>query len=85
MRPARTMGGLTIQVAALTDASSARRLVARLRTAGYDAYLLPPPANGADAFYRVRVGHYASRARANLVVTRLERRMGEKLWITRER
>jgi cell division septation protein DedD len=81
--PLRRGSALTIQVAALTDGASARALVATLRTAGYSAYLVEPI--GGDGLYRVRVGHFTSRATASHVVTRLERRMGEKLWVTRER
>ena len=77
--------GFTIQVAALSDLESARRLAAELQQAGYRSYVVNPPPEDANGLYRVRVGRYASRASANRVLPRLERLRGEKLWVTRER
>ena len=77
-------GGFTIQVAALSDLESARTLAAELERSGYRSYVVNPPPEDAQGLYRVRVGRYTSRASANRVVTRLERILGEKLWVTRE-
>jgi hypothetical protein len=76
-------GAYTIQVAALTEAENARALIGELKRLGYDAYLVEPPTETTDALYRVRVGNYQSRAAAQRAVTRLERHLGVKLWITR--
>ena len=72
----------TIQIAALTDAGHARGLTDELKRAGFAAYLVTPPAGG-DGLYRIRVGTYATRAAAQRMVVRLEKRLGLKLWITR--
>jgi cell division septation protein DedD len=74
----------TIQVAALSELSSARALVAELKQAGYVAYVVVPSPAETEGLYRVRVGHYTTRALATRTVTRLERLRGEKLWVTRE-
>jgi len=76
--------GYTIQIAALVNEENARALTAELKRAGFAAYLLVPPPE-ADDLYRVRVGHYATRAAAQATVDHLEQRLGLKLWVTRDR
>lgn len=78
-------GTYTIQVAALSDAGQARRLAGDLKRSGFDAYLIEPPPDAADALHRVRVGKYESRTSAQRAVSRLENHLGLKLWVTRAR
>jgi cell division protein FtsN len=53
----------TVQVNAFTDERSAQRLAERLKQKGYDAYVVTANIKGRD-WYRVRVGHYPTRAQA---------------------
>jgi hypothetical protein len=73
----------TIQIAALSDASRAAALAGELKAAGFPAYLEPEAAE--SPWHRVRVGRYATRAAVEKVLLRLEKRLGEKLWVIRER
>jgi len=75
----------TIQIAALNDPLRARGIVADLKAAGFAAYLVAPPASAPDDPYRIRVGRYTSRVAAQQTVTQLEKKLGEKLWVTRAR
>lgn len=59
--------GWTVQVTATTDAAEARALVQRLRSRGYDAYLVQAPSREGVTWYRVRVGRFSPRERAKAV------------------
>jgi len=37
-----------------------------------------------DRLYRVRVGHYATRAAVEKIRVQLEKRLAERLWVIRE-
>ncbi|HET7618687.1 MAG TPA: SPOR domain-containing protein [Vicinamibacterales bacterium] len=76
-------GPFTVQVAALNDPLRARHIVDDLQDAGFEAYLVEPPAADPDGPYRVRVGRYGSRVTAQRTAEELERRLGEKLWVTK--
>ena len=52
----------TVQVAATKNARSAQREVARLKKAGYDAYLVEPRKRG--GFYKIRVGRFTTKSEA---------------------
>lgn len=78
-------GLYTIQVAAMSEPSNARELMQELKRVGFDAYLIEPGAGAPDALYRVRVGKYETRTSAEREVSRLESRLGLKMWITRTR
>jgi cell division septation protein DedD len=56
-----------VQVTATTDAAEARALVQRLRSRGYDAYLVQAPSREGVTWYRVRVGRFSPRERAKAV------------------
>ncbi len=71
-----------MQVAALTDATRARTMVDDLKALGFAAYVLAPISESAPNPYRVRVGHYTTRAAATRMATRLGARLGVKLWVT---
>jgi sporulation related protein len=73
-------GIYTIQVAAMNDSSRARAIVAELTGAGFAAYLVEPARRGAP--YRVRVGHFATRASAQQMAVRIQSQTGSKPWVT---
>lgn len=75
--------GFAVQVTALRDHSEANAIVKRLAGKGYPAYVLPPPAGGAAAVYRVRVGKYKNRREAEDVAARLEKEEQFRTWISR--
>ena len=54
-----TTGGYAVQVAAFTSRPDAEALANKLRTRGYSAHV-----DGSGAPFRVRIGHYATRAAA---------------------
>lgn len=74
-------GNLTIQVAAVKDRSEADRIAKRLQGKGYDAYVAEPAESG--AMFRVRVGHYAEKADADKIASRLAREEKFRPWVTR--
>ena len=55
-----------------------------LKATGLPAYLVTPPTGEPDGPYRVRIGPYLTRAAAQKTAAALEKRRGEKLWVTRE-
>jgi cell division protein FtsN len=61
----------TVQVNAFPDERSAQRLADRLKQKGYDAYVTTANFNGRD-WYRVRVGHYPTRAQAKQFIEQLQ-------------
>lgn len=65
--------GWTVQVTATTDAAEARALVQRLRSRGYDAYMVQAPTREGVTWYRVRVGRFSPRDRAK--AEELQRRL----------
>ena len=65
----------TIQVAESTNARHARAMVDELKRAGHGAYL-ETAASDRNGGYRVRVGHYSTRAEANRSARRLETVLG---------
>jgi cell division septation protein DedD len=83
--PIERAGGFTIQIAALNDPLRAKDIVSALKATGMPAYLVNPTAADPDAPYRVRVGPYATRTAAQETAAVLEKRRGEKLWITKEK
>ncbi len=75
----------TIQIAALSDPARAIALARKLTIAAFPAYVVEPGAPDPDRLYRVRVGPYATRVAVDKVRIRLEKRLGERLWVIRER
>jgi hypothetical protein len=49
------------------------------------AYVLTPSPDEPGGPYRVRVGPYTTRTAAQRTAAALERKRGDKLWVTRER
>ena len=67
--PAAARGGnFTIQVGAFKDRASADRVVTRLKSKGFPAYVVAPEGDG---LFNVRVGGYEARADAERVGNRL--------------
>jgi cell division septation protein DedD len=65
-------GHFTIQVASVRDIKGAERMVARLRTKGYQAYQIRSDVAGRGVWYRVRVGGYEDRDAADKVLRKLK-------------
>ena len=61
----------------------AEAIVERLSRRGYPAYVLGPTLGSPAQIYRVRVGSYLDRQKAQEVVLRLETEEKLKPWITR--
>ncbi|MGH7859358.1 MAG: SPOR domain-containing protein, partial [Candidatus Binatia bacterium] len=70
-----------IQVYSSTNAERARQITARLERGGFSVRTLAPAA-ATGANYRVRVGPYPDRARAERAATRLRREFKLDTWIT---
>lgn len=68
-------GDWSVQVSATRDPRTADTILRRLKTKGYEAFVLKVRRRG-ETFYRVRVGHYGSLEEAQQVVTRLRREPG---------
>jgi len=68
-------GDWSVQVSATRDPRTADSVLQRLRTKGYDAFVLKIRRRG-ETFYRVRVGHYASLEEAQQVESRHRRETG---------
>lgn len=64
-------GLLTIQVASLKSAKAARKMVASLKSKGYDAYKVRASVPGKGTFHRIRVGHFADSNEAGRVAAKL--------------
>ena len=78
-------GSFTIQIAALNDPVRAKNVAAELKASGFPAYIVEPGAADPDGPYRIRVGRFRSRAAAQVLATKLETTLGEKLWVTTAR
>jgi len=74
--------GWTVQVNATTNQEEARNLAARLKSRGYEAYVVQAPVRG-QTWFRVRVGRLTSRDAAKELEQRLRRAEGiEEAYIT---
>ena len=78
-----TTGGVEIQVAVLSERSSAEALASRLRGKGYEARVMITRSEG-KTLYRVRVGGYPDRTAAEAAAARLEKEENLKTWIPRQ-
>ena len=72
----------TIQVAESANVRHAKGMVDELKNAGHAAYL-EPSASGSGGMYRVRVGHYVSRADATRSARTLEKALGWGMSVVR--
>jgi len=75
-RRAPARGTYTIQVASFADETSATALTKRLKGKGYDAYVTQSDVPGVGVRWRVRVGHFENRVKAQSVAERLQKKEG---------
>lgn len=81
--PAEPTGpGVAVQVSAFRVRQEADALANRLIGKGYSAYVVPP-APGAPALFRVRVGKFKEQGEANRVAQRLKKEEQFDPWIVR--
>jgi cell division septation protein DedD len=80
--PEPTGPGVAVQVSAFRVRQEADALANRLVGKGYSAYVVPP-APGAPALFRVRVGKFKEQAEANRVAARLKKEEQFEPWIVR--
>lgn len=71
----------TLQVGSFVDKDSAQKLVVRLRTRGYPAYLMEATLSEQDIRYRVRVGSFVDKPDARRMADRLEAKEGLKAFV----
>jgi rare lipoprotein A len=77
-------GAYFVQVAAVKQRAEADRIVADLKKKGYDAYVFAPDAGDQLGVFRVRVGSFKDKRRADVLAQRLMREgKGYKPWVTR--
>lgn len=73
---------LVIQVFSSADEGQARDVLNRVLAGGFSAFLSPDQVDG-QTMYRVRVGPFHTRSRAEEVAARLKQRFKLDTWITR--
>ena len=79
-----TAGDYTIQVAAVKKRAEADRIVKGLKAKGYDAYVFPPDGGDQLGVFRVRVGSFKDKQKADALAQQLTREgKGYKPWVTR--
>jgi DedD protein len=74
--------GFAVQIAALNVRSEADAIAKRLSSKGYAAYVVSP-ANGTPTVFRVRVGKFPTRRKAETVASKLQKEEQFKPWVTR--
>ncbi|MBW2054020.1 MAG: SPOR domain-containing protein [Deltaproteobacteria bacterium] len=80
--PPPPRNNFTIQVAALADRDKALNLVISLREKGYDAYFYHVQ-NKSKRYFRIRVGHYKSRAEAEAAMAGMKKTGWRDMFISR--
>lgn len=75
-------GKFTIQVSAFQNRGQADHLVSNLKNKGYDAYIAQAVIPGKGIWFRVRIGHYASRDDAQKTANTLKRKEGISTYVT---
>jgi cell division septation protein DedD len=74
----------TVQVAAVKRRDEANAMVKRLKTKGYDAYVFVPENGDSVGGFRVRIGSFSDRHKAEVLAERLLREEKRyKPWVTR--
>lgn len=74
-------GKTFVQVYSSTNGTRAKEIVAQLRKAGFPVVIAEAP-KGSTATYRVRVGPYSDRAKADSAAARLRRDFRLETWVT---
>jgi len=72
----------TVQVAAFRDRPSAERLSLSLEAKGYDAYVQRSEISGKGIWYRVRVGAYAEKSKAQNHAEAIKRQIDRSAYVT---
>jgi len=81
---AASTGGYTVQVAAVKKRAEADRIVKDLKAKGYDAYVFVPDDGDQLGVFRVRVGSFKDKQKADVLAQRLTLEgKGYKPWVTR--
>lgn len=75
--------GFVVQVFSSDDQAQAQRVLDRLLSADQDAFLHPQEIEG-RVMYRVRVGPFETRERAEVIAGRVEREMQLDTWVTQQ-
>jgi cell division protein FtsN len=83
MAGADAEGDLVVQVFSSNDQNQARRVLGRLAQGGHPAYLSPVEVSG-RTMYRVRIGPYVDRSRAESVADTVRRNFKLDTWITQK-
>jgi cell division septation protein DedD len=79
-----TAGDYTIQVTAVKKREEADRIVKELKAKGYDAYVFLPDGGDQSGLFRVRVGSFKDKQKADVLAQRLTREgKGYNPWVTR--
>ena len=77
-----TKNSYTIQVASWPSIEQASKHQSELSALGYDAYIQEfYMKNKNQKWWRVRVGHFTDKAKAEEIKTKLSKKTGTKLWI----
>jgi cell division septation protein DedD len=77
-------GDYTVQVAAVKQRAEADRIVKDLKAKGYDAFVFVPDGDDRLGVFRVRVGSFKDKQKADVLAQRLTREgKGFKPWVTR--
>ena len=79
----KSRGRLTIQVAAVQDASTANAMVAKLKQQGYSAHQSLARIPGKGLRYRIRVGHFGTAKDAQAMVIRLKKDQYDTMLVNR--
>ncbi len=80
--PLAGTGQFTIQVSSWPSSAAARRVVSRLASSGFDAYIVEGQVKG-KTWYRVRVGRYQSAADAQAGAESLKAVNENGVWVTK--
>ena len=81
---APSAGDYTVQVAAVSGRDEADGIVKHLKAKRYDAYVIAPEPGDKPAVFRVRIGSFKDKRRAELLAERLLREDKRyKPWVTR--
>jgi cell division septation protein DedD len=81
---AAPVGDYTVQVAAVKKRAEADRIVKDLKAKGYDAYVFVPDSGDQLGVFRVRVGSFKDKQKADVLAQRLTLEgKGYKPWVTR--
>jgi len=79
----KSTDGFSVQVMALSSRAAAQEVVTRLSGKGFQAFVVLPEIATPSNLFRVRVGPYADRSEAQLIMKRLESEEQLEAFVTR--